>query len=382
MKIKDIKCFLVRPRWVFVRIRTECGITGWGEASLPGRSLAVASLVDELGTYLTGRDPLGIENLWQELYRGGFFRGGPHHMSAQAGIDIALWDIKGKHHGAAVHALLGGACRDRIRTYAWIGGDRPIDVVDQLLERKDQGHTAVKMNACAEMNFVETHAEIDRVVGIFAKAKEAVGSGFDIALDFHGRVHRPTAKPLLHALDALKPMFIEEPVLPENMHALSNILQGLSTPIASGERCYHRSEFRPLFEGALIDIAQPDVANCGGITELRKIASFAEIYDIALAPHCPLGPIALAASLQVNAVAHNAFIQEQSAGMHYNKGHDLLDYITDPEVFSVKDGMLYIPQGPGLGIEINEDLVERESGQFTGWKNPVWRNKDGSIAEW
>lgn len=382
MKIKDIKCFLVPPRWLFVRIRTECGITGWGEASLPGRSVAVAALVDELGSYLMGRDPLGIEALWQELYRGGFFRGGPQHMSAQAGIDIALWDIKGKHHNAPVHALLGGACRDRIRTYAWIGGDRPIDVIDQLLERKEQGHTAVKMNACAEMNFVESHAEIDRVVGIFAKAKEAVGSDFDIALDFHGRVHRPTAKPFLHALDALNPMFIEEPVLPENMHTLAHILQGISTPIASGERCHHRSEFRPLFEGGLIDIAQPDVANCGGITEMRKIASFAEVYDIALAPHCPLGPIALAASLQVDAVAYNAFIQEQSAGMHYNQGYDILDYVTNPEVFSVKDGMLDIPQGPGLGIDINEELVERATQEFTGWRNPVWRNKDGSIAEW
>lgn len=382
MKITKYETFIVPPRWLFLKIETDEGIVGWGEPVIEGKAHTVQAAVEELMDFLIGKDPLRIEDHWQVMYRGGFYRGGPVLMSAIAGIDQALWDIKGKYFNAPVYQLLGGACRDSIRVYSWIGGDRPSDVGQAALEKQKAGFTAIKMNATEELQYIDTYEKIDQVAARVAAIREAVGPYFGIGVDFHGRVHKPMAKVLAKELESYRLMFIEEPVLPENNEALRDIAEHSSTPIATGERMFSRWDFKTLLEDGYVDIIQPDLSHAGGITECKKIIAMAEAYDVAVAPHCPLGPIALAACLQVDATAHNAFIQEQSLGIHYNKGNDLLDYVTEPSVFAYKDGYVQIPQGPGLGITINEEYVRKMAHVGHRWRNPVWRHKDGTVAEW
>jgi galactonate dehydratase len=382
MKIRSYELFQVPPRWLFLKIETDEGIVGWGEPVIEGKAATVKACVEELMEFLIGKDPLRIEDHWNMMYRSGFYRGGPIIMSAIAGIDQALWDIKGKYFNAPVYQLLGGACRDSIKVYSWIGGDRPSDVGEAAKKIVDVGFTAVKMNGTEELQYIDSYEKIDQVLERIAAVREAAGQYVGIGIDFHGRVHKPMAKILAKELEQFRPMFIEEPVLAENNEALKEIAQHTSIPIATGERMFSRWDFKSVLADGYVDIIQPDVSHAGGITECKKIATMAEAYDVALAPHCPLGPIALAACLQVDATAHNAFIQEQSLGIHYNQGSDLLDYIVDKSVFEYKDGYVSIPQGPGLGIEINEEFVRKQAEIGHNWKNPVWRHKDGSIAEW
>lgn len=382
MKISSYELFLVPPRWLFLKIETDQGITGWGEPVIEGRAATVRAAVEELMEYLVGKDPMCIEDHWNVMYRGGFYRGGPVLMSAISGIDQALWDIKGKLYRAPVYQLLGGKCRDKIKVYSWIGGDRPADVGNAARDIVSKGFTALKMNATEELQYVDTYEKIDLAVARIAAVRDAVGPGVGIGIDFHGRVHKPLARVLAKALEPYRPMFIEEPVLPENNEALREIAQSVSIPIATGERMFSRWQFKNLLKDGYVDIIQPDLSHAGGITECKKILSMAEAFDVAAAPHCPLGPIALAACLQVDATCHNAFIQEQSLGIHYNQGSDLLDYLVDKNVFRFDAGFVNIPDGPGLGIEINEDHVRRMAATGHRWRNPVWRHEDGSVAEW
>lgn len=357
-------------------------MVGWGEPIVEGRAHSVAAAVEELSDYLIGKDPRNIEDHWTVLYRGGFYRGGAIHMSALAGIDQALWDIKGKDLGVPVHQLLGGAVRNSIRVYSWIGGDRPADTAAAAKSAVARGFTAVKMNGTEELQFIDSHDKIELTLANVQAVREAVGPNVGIGVDFHGRVHKPMAKALIKELEPYKLMFIEEPVLSENAEALKEIAHLTSTPIALGERLYSRWDFKRILSEGYVDIIQPDVSHAGGITETRKIAMMAEAYDVALALHCPLGPIALASCLQVDAGSYNAFIQEQSLGIHYNESNDLLDYIRDKNVFAYEDGYVKIPQGPGLGIEINEEYVRQRAEVGHRWRNPIWRHKDGSFAEW
>ena len=382
MKIKSIELFEVPPRWMFLKITTECGISGWGEPVLEGRATTVKAAVEELKPYILGADARKIEDLWQVLYRGGFYRGGPILMSAIAGIDQALWDIKGKALGVPIHELLGGAVRDKMRMYVWIGGDRPDQVAEQAKSRIEQGYTAVKMNGTAEFEWIDNPSKVEQAVQRMAMVREAVGDTVGIAIDFHGRVHKGMAKVLMKELEPLKPMFIEEPVLSENMEAFASIAPYTSAPIATGERLFSRWDFKNICMQGIVDVIQPDLSHAGGISEVKKIATMAEAFDIALAPHCPLGPIALASCLQVDFSSINAFIQESSLGIHYNEGADLLDYLEDPTVFEVKDGFIDLLTAPGLGININEEKVRELSGKAHQWKNPIWRNEDGSVTEW
>lgn len=382
MKITAIELFTVPPRWLFAKISTDEGIVGWGEPIVESHAATVEAAVRDAEDYLIGRDPNHIEDIWQTLYRARFYRGGPVMMSAIAGINQALWDIKGKIHGVPVYDLLGGPVRDKIRIYSWIGGDRPSDVAAAAREKQELGFTAIKMNGTEELHYIDSFDKIEAVVERVATVREATGSSFGIAVDFHGRVHKPMAKVLARELDPFHLMFIEEPVLPENNEALREIASVTSTPIATGERMYSRWDFKQLLQDGYVDIIQPDVSHAGGISEVVKIAAMAEAYDVAIAPHCPLGPIALAACIQVDSVSRNAFIQEQSLGIHYNKGNDLLDYLTEPTVFTYKDGHIDLPKAPGLGIEINEEYVREAARTGHRWRNPVWRLDDGAIAEW
>jgi galactonate dehydratase len=232
------------------------------------------------------------------------------------------------------------------------------------------------------MQIVDTMATVDQAVERMASLREAVGSKLDIAVDFHGRVHGPMARVLIKALEPYSPFFIEEPVLSEHLEAMAELRKNTHIPIATGERLFSRYDYKRVFTLGAADIIQPDLSHAGGITECKKIADMAEAWDIGLAPHCPLGPIALAACLQVDAVCQNAFIQEQSQGIHYNKSNDLTDYLVDPSVFHYKDGYVDIPQKPGLGIEIDEEVVIERAKIGHRWRNPLWNHADGSIAEW
>jgi len=382
LKIDRIELFKVPPRWLFVKVCTSDGIAGWGEPIVEGRADTVAACVRELSGYLIGKDPSPIEDVWQGLYRGGFYRGGPVLSSAISGIEQALWDIKGRRLGAPVHELLGGPVREKMRVYAWIGGDRPSQVAESAKAQVAAGYTAVKMNATEDMEWIDSALKVKEAAERLGAAREAVGIGVGIGIDFHGRVHKGMAKALAKELSPFQPLFFEEPVLPENNEALLEIARHTSVPIATGERMYTRWGFKSLLASGGADIIQPDLSHAGGIWEVRKIAAMAEAYDVAVAPHCPLGPIALAASLQLDFCTPNAFIQEQSLGIHYNEGSDLLDYVADPSVFHYQDG--YVPRltGPGLGIEIDEEKVREMAKIGHDWKSPVWRNADGSVTEW
>ena len=382
MKIVDYELFQVPPRWLFLKITTDEGIVGWGEPVIEGKAQTVGAAVDEFMQQLIGKNPLNIEDHWNMMYRSSFYRGGPILMSAISGIDQALWDIKGKYYNAPVHELLGGACRESMKIYSWIGGDRPQDTANAAKKALENGFEAIKMNATEELQYIDSYDKIESVVQRVAGIREAAGNQLGIGIDFHGRVHKPMAKVLAKKLEPYNPMFIEEPVLSENIEAVREISQTTTIPIALGERLFSRWDFKPILESGFVDIIQPDLSHAGGITECKKIISMAEAYDVGAAPHCPLGPIALASCLQVDATCHNAFIQEQSLGIHYNKDSDILDYITNKEVFEFKDGYVEIPKKPGLGVEIDEAHVRKMAEVGHDWHNPVWRHKDGSIAEW
>ena len=382
MKIVRLSTYHAAPRWLFLKIETDEGITGWGEPVIEGRSRTVETAVHELGEYLIGKDPSRINDLWQMLYRGGFYRGGAILMSAIAGIDQALWDIKGKALGVPVYELLGGLVRDRMKTYRWVGGDRPADIIQQIRDYQALGFDTFKFNGTEELKLIDSPRRIDEAVAKVGEIRAAFGNTIDFGIDFHGRVGAPMARVLLRELEPFRPLFVEEPVLPELAEYFPRLAASTSIPLATGERMYSRFEFKSVLAAGGISILQPDLSHAGGITECVKIAAMAEARDVALAPHCPLGPVALAACLQVDFVSHNAMLQEQSIGIHYNEGADLLDYVMNKEDFTCHDGDIVALPKPGLGVEIDEARLLHASQQPPNWRNPVWRHADGSVAEW
>lgn len=382
-EIVNYELYEVPPRWLFLRLETSDGTVGWGEPIVEGRAKTVRAAVEELlDNYLLGKDPHRIEDHWQRMYRSGFYRGGPILMSAIAGIDQALWDIKGKIFGAPVYELLGGRARDRIRVYQWIGGDRPSEVGEAAEEKVEEGFSALKMNGVSEVQRLDSPEVVQDAINRLQSVREAVGPNIDIGVDFHGRVTKPMAKRLVKALEPYDPMFIEEPVLPEHNDLLPEITNHTTTPIATGERMFSRWDFKSIFEQGTVDVIQPDVSHAGGITEVKKIAAMAETYDVALAPHCPLGPIALASCIHIDTCSPNALIQEQSLNIHYNQTNDVLDYLADSHVFDYHDGYVAVPDSPGLGIDLDESYIEEQAERTVNWHNPVWRHNDGSVAEW
>ncbi len=248
--------------------------------------------------------------------------------------------------------------------------------------RSEQGLKCIKMNATDDVNWLDSPAILDSAVERLAKVKAL---GMDAALDFHGRLHKPMAKQLARALEPHRPLFIEEPLLAEHPEGIKQISDMTSIPIALGERLYSRWDVKRFLEDASVDILQPDVAHAGGISELKRIANMAEAYDVAIAPHCPLGPIALAACFQVDLSIPNFVIQEMSLGIHYNTEAGEIDlgfYLKDQTVLDIKDGYVDAPKGPGLGIEIDEDKVRKTSKETDPWQPKSFHGPDGSIREW
>lgn len=381
MKISRIETFLVAPRWLFLRIETDEGIVGWGEPALEGYAEVVRTAVHHLAEWLLGKDPRQIERHWQVMTKTGMYRGGPVLSSAVAGLDQALWDIAGKSLGAPVHQLLGGPVRDRVRMYGWVGGDEPNEVSEAVAAKVEEGFTAVKMNASGLVPVSPTATDLAGVAARLASAREVLGPDRDVAIDFHGRFTIAGAIRALQVMEDFTPLFAEEPGLPENLHQIRDVVSSTSIPIATGERLYARHEFLPALQGG-IRIAQPDLSHAGGITEVRKIAALAETYDVNIAPHCPLGPIALASCLQVALATQNHLIQEMSLGIHYHKGLELLDYLVDPAPLQLIDGYIERLPGPGLGIEVDEAAVRAADRAGHAWRAPVWFQRDGSFAEW
>lgn len=367
---------------MFLKIETDEGLVGWGEPVVEGRARTVEAAVDEIGAQLIGQDPARINDHWQTMYRGGFYRGGAVFMSAIAGIDQALWDIKGKALGVPVYQLLGGLVRDRMKTYCWVGGDRPADIIAQIRQRMELGFDTFKMNACEELGMLDSSRAVDAAVAKVAEIRSVFGNSIEFGLDFHGRVAWPMAKTLVRELEPYRPLFVEEPVLAEQAEYYPRLAEHTAIPLAAGERMYSRFEFKNVFHAGGLSIVQPDLSHAGGITECMKIAAMAEAYDIALAPHCPLGPIALAACLHVDFASWNAVLQEQSMGIHYNADGELLDYVVNRDAFDLERGSVRPFTLPGLGIEIDEARVIERSREATDWRNPVWRHSDGSVAEW
>jgi galactonate dehydratase len=371
MKITKMETFFVKPRWVFLKIQTDEGVTGWGEPIAEGWSRSCAAAVREMTDYLVGQDPRRIEHHWQALRTGGFYRGGPILSSALSGIEQALWDIQGKALGVPVYQLLGGAVRDRIRMYGSVGGATCEDLVQSARTAREAGFTALKTCPFGAAEFLEKPKFIDDMVARVAALREGGGRGMDIGIDFHGRIGPALAIRLIEAIAPSHPYFVEEPCLPENVDAMAAIARKTTVPIATGERLFGKWAFREVLEKGAAAIVQPDVSHAGGIFETRKIAAMAESYYAALAPHCPLGPIALASCLQVDACTPNFLCQEQgSLGAGYLK-----------KPFVISGGHIDLPRGPGLGIEVDEAALADKL--YDGsWATPRLWHEDGSVAEW
>lgn len=394
IEIADYELFQVPPRWQFLKLETDNGVVGWGEPILEGYPDPVASTVDHLMEHhVLGASAKNVEDLWQAMYRGGFYRGGPILMSAIAGIDQALWDIRGKAADQPVYDLLGGPVRDEIQLYQHIPHNEeeldPDVIASAAREQVDAGFQALKTVPIARSKYVDTPADIERVERRVAAIRDAIGDQNQLALDFHGRVSKAMAKRLVTTLEKYNPMFFEEPVLPEYSDLIGNVTQHTSIPIATGERLFSKWEYRQLLADHSVDIIQPDLSHAGGITEVKKIASMAEAHDVAMAPHCPLGPIALAACVQIDATCPNAIIQEQVIDPSYANSYeeypdvDVLNYLEDPSVFKIDGrGKIGLPEKPGLGLSINEEYVREMATVDLEWESPLWRHEDGSVTEW
>ncbi|KAK9465240.1 enolase C-terminal domain-like protein [Lipomyces arxii] len=380
--IASIEYFRVPPRWLYVKVTDVEGNGGWGEASLEGHTEAVEGVLDEFKDRFIGWEANNIEHIWQSVWRLGFYRGGPVIQSALSGLDIALWDLKARRLNVPIYELLGGKVRDKIKVYAWIGGDRPDDVKKQALGRMAQGFRAVKMNATADLGWLDSPASLDSAVDRLALVKSL---GMDAGMDFHGRIHKPMAKQLAKLLEPHRPMFIEEPLLSEHSEGVAELANLTTTPIALGERLHSRWDIKKFLNPVCIDILQPDISHVGGISEIKKISSMCEAYDIAIAPHCPLGSIALAACFQLAASTPNHVIQEMSLGIHYNTEageEDIFTYVTNPQIYDVTEGYVNVASGPGLGIEIDEALVRKLSQNTKPWRSGSFVAYDGSLREW
>lgn len=372
MKITRLETFYVQPRWLFLKVHTDEGIVGLGEPICEGHAQAVNAAVHEMGRYLIGQDPRRIEHHWQAIYRGGFYRNGPILCSALSGIEQALWDITGKWLGQPVYKLLGGAVRDKIRMYGWVSSDTYGDYVERAKVRLDAGFTAFKVGLMGgPVEMIDTHHFVEQTVEGFAAIRQAVGNKVDVGIDFHGRCTPAMSIKLAKALEPYHPMFIEEPVPCENVDALVTVARATSIPIATGERLFAKWGFREVLEKQAAVILQPDLSHAGGILEGKKIAAMAECYYASIAPHCPLGPIALAACLQLDACTPNFIVQE-----HFTTGEG---YLKEP--FKIIDGHIALPEKPGLGVELDEQALAGKGHDGT-WDNPLWFHKDGSVADW
>lgn len=382
MKVTTVETFVLSERQVLVRVGTDEGLAGWGDATLEHKPGTVAAAVREMSGALLGEDPLPVTRHWQALTRGGFYRGGAVLGSAVAGLDQALWDLRGRYFGRPVHELLGGPVRDRVRMYAHAGAAGRTGAPDRARELVARGYTLVKASIDGPVDFLAAPAQTRKFTEDLEALRDAVGEHADFGIDLHGRVSVPHARRLAEAVAHTRPAFLEEPLRPEHSAQIGRIAAATSVPIAAGERLFGREEFLPLLNAG-IAIAQPDLSHAGGITEVFRIATMAESFDVQVAPHCPVGPVALAACLQVDLAVPNFYAQEHVLDLS-SPGSPDLAVLCDPRVLLAVDGHVRRPEGPGLGIDVDEEYVRAHAqvGFDIPDGNPTWRYPDGGFAEW
>lgn len=381
MVITEIETFVLSNRRAMVKVSTDDGIVGWGEPVLENWARATAAAVARLSEHLIGMDPRHTTRLWQVMWRGGFYRGGPIIGSAVAGLDQAMWDIKGRALGAPVHELLGGPTRDWVRVYSHANTEGRTGDPDHARTLIAAGITLLKIAPVGPIGFIDSARYLDSVVADVAEFRAAIGPDVDFAMDFHGRMSLAMSRRLLPLLEPYQPSFVEEPLRPEHSHLLGELVRSTSIPIATGERLYERHEFRTALEAG-VAIIQPDPSHAGGITECFRIATWAETFDAQLAPHCPLGPVALAACIQLDLAVPNFYAQEQGLNLHDPSSGDLA-LLSNPEVLTAIEGRVPRLTGPGLGVDVDEEAVR--AAVMTGplpAGSPVWSYDDGSFAEW
>jgi len=331
--------------WIFVKVETDSGIHGWGEASLVNQTPTIAKAVDMLAEDVVGHSAEDIERHWQVMFLHNRYRGGVIINSALSAIDQALWDIKGKALGVPVYQLLGGAVRDRIRVYAGAGNE------ENARQRAEQGFTGVKTGGWYTDKAIKEHKVVPWLREHIAAMREAVGHDVDIMIDNHGRSRPALAIKQIRAVEEFGLLFFEEPVPPDNLDCLALVREaGLKVELAAGERYFNRWGFRDLIQRQLVDIIQPDICHCGGISEMRRIAAFAEMYGIQMAPHNPKGPIATAANIHVCAATPNFMILE-----HVHPNPLFEDVQVAP--MAMVNGHYELPEAPGLGVDLNEEVI-------------------------
>jgi len=378
MKITNVEVFHVKPRWTFVKISTDEGITGWGEAMVEGRARTVETAIMEHVPFLIGQDPSRIEFLWQSMYRNTFYRGGIVLVSAISGIEQALWDIKGKSLGAPIYELMGGVYRNKIRIYGHCWGATTEKIITRALERQQKGFTAIKILLEPFTANRGVKSYIEGQIARFAQIREAVGDEMDIAIDFHGRINPDMAIQIIDGLTPYRPLFVEEACLPENVEAMGLIAQKSLLPLATGERLVTRFGIKNLLESHAVSVIQPDLCHAGGIAEVRRMAAMAETYYVKVAPHNPLGPISLAANIQLAACTPNFLICE-----HFGMKEEWdigSGYLKTP--FVIENGYITIPTTPGLGIEVDEEVIAERT--YPGdWDSPrLYTDDDVTIVDW
>ncbi|MEM2876236.1 MAG: galactonate dehydratase, partial [Candidatus Bathyarchaeia archaeon] len=359
--------------FTFVRVHTDEGLTGVGEAGFSGREETVAKAVKEFERYLKGKDPMEVEYHFQSMYRNTFFRGGPVLMASISAIDIALWDIMGKWYNTPVYRLLGGKCRKRVRVYVHLDGEKPEDLAEEASARVKEGFTAVRFAPFVEGFEKMRHSEIISIAVSQVRAvREAVGDKVDICLDIHGRVSPYQAIAMARGLEPYRIFFYEDPVLPENIEAMVQVAQHINIPIATGERLYTIYEFRELISKGAVHMVRPDLCLSGGISQCRKIAALAEASYVGVVPHCPLSGVAIAASVHLDASIHNFILQEYVPSR--------AEHPVVKNRVKLVSGYLEVPERPGLGVELDEKIISESS--FQPSDLPTLEREDGSVADW
>jgi len=377
MKITEVKTFLVHAgerNWIFVKVYTDEGIEGIGEAYNTLKDRATEQAVHHLARWLIGQDPLRIEHLWQSMYRFSRFPLGTIEMGALSGLEHALWDIVGKAFGTPVYNLLGGRCRDKNRVYVHAGGQTPEELAQSAVSIVKMGYTALKFGPHPRnYPLISENALIKEAVARVKAVREAVGDAVDICLDIHGIFFNPiAAAKIIRALEEYKPLFVEEPLLYENVDAWAKLAAHVNTSLATGERLFTRYGFRELLEKQAVDIIQPDPCACGGILETKKIAAMAEAYYVYVAPHNPMGPVATAVCAHIDASTPNFLIQEYIPDDRPPRS----EVVVKP--LEVEGGYLKLPTKPGLGLELNEEALGKYPYQPT-FRGTAY-HEDGSVA--
>jgi galactonate dehydratase len=393
LKIDKIETLQVPPRWGLLRILTSGGLEGYGEYTVEGQLDGAEALVRELSRYFIGNDARDLKRLVRGCYDQSFYHGGAHYMSAMGGIEIALWDLLGKSTGQPVHRLLGGKIRDKVKVYRWAGGNNnaPGAAAEEAARVVAEGARAIKMNACPPLAAIDTYGGIRIAVERARAVRDAVGPDVEVAFDFHGRCNVPMARRLARELEFAHPLFYEEPVRPEFNRWLPEIARLTHVPIATGERMYTLPEFSDVIANQGAHILQPDLVHVGGIANAAEIAALAEAGGIAVAPHCPLSPVAFMACLHVVAQSRAGWILEWSKGIHYNESgatgevDPWLRYVDESAwpMFDLDEtGHLPVPETPGLGVPIDWAEAKEAAKSGVSWRDIAMHFPDGTRANW